>query len=254
METLSALYSPGSSGDTSSQREQLILEHLPQVRWIATRFHERLPQSSLEDLMSIGIIGLINAIDNFDPGYEVKLKTYAEHRIRGAILDSIRGSDGVPIHKRKRLKEIEHAITALEQRLHRAPSEEEIAAALGVNLDTYHEWLLELRGVSIGSLDAVNSPDDSRTLMQFVASDEEESPAHLLEQSELRRVLVDAIQKMPKLEGMVLDLYYRRELGIKEIAQVLNIHITRVSQIKSQGVLRLRAYMAQRWPTKGATR
>jgi RNA polymerase sigma factor for flagellar operon FliA len=131
------------------EREHLILEHLPQVRWIASRIHERLPENtSLEDLISTGIIGLIHAIDSFDPTFNVKLKTYAEHKIRGAILDSIRGMDGIPPHKRKRLKQIQASMELLEQRLQRAPGEEEIAADLGISLKEYQDSLLELRAVS----------------------------------------------------------------------------------------------------------
>ena len=123
MASLSTLSYSGPAAEPSSERERLILEHLPQVRWVATRIHEKLPDNtSLEDLISIGIVGLINAIDNFDPQFNVKLKTYAEHKIRGAILDSIRGMDGIPAHKRKRLKQIQAAVGALEQRLQRAPA------------------------------------------------------------------------------------------------------------------------------------
>jgi RNA polymerase sigma factor for flagellar operon FliA len=231
-------------------REQLILEHLPQVRWIATRLHERLPHcTSLEDLISIGIVGLINAIDNFDPSYNVKLKTYAEHKIRGAILDSIRGMDGVPAHKRKRLKQMQSAIEALEQRLQRSPAEEEIAAELNVSLEIYREWLLELRGINIGSLDAAAGGEDSRTLLQFIADPDGNSPARLLERSELERLITEGLKKIPRQEGIVVDLYYRQELGIREIASILNIHITRVSQIKSQAILRLRNYVERHWPS-----
>src|SRR5215813_5774868 len=114
-----------------AERERLILEHLPQVRLIARRIQERLPESvSLEDLISTGVIGLISAIDNFDPGHNVKLKTYAEYKIRGAILDSLRGLDWAPRQKRRKAKQIESAIAAAEQKLQRAPGEEEIAAGL----------------------------------------------------------------------------------------------------------------------------
>src|ERR1700683_1345214 len=125
MASLSAgIYSEGAE-HCGPSREDLIMEHLPQVRWIATRIHEKLSNNTcLEDLISIGIIGLINAIDNFDPTLNVKLKTYAEFRIRGAILDSIRGMDGIAPHKRKRLKLVQTAMSALEQRLQQAPSEE----------------------------------------------------------------------------------------------------------------------------------
>src|SRR6185437_8070249 len=125
------------------ERERLILEHLSQVRLIARRIQERLPENiSLDDLVSTGVVGLISAIDNFDPSHNVKLKTYAEYKIRGAILDSLRGLDWAPRQKRRKAKRIEAAIAAAEQRLQRAPSEDEIAAQLGIELDQYHRWLV----------------------------------------------------------------------------------------------------------------
>ena len=118
-----------AAGTSAEEREQLILEHLPQVRLIARRIHDRLPESvSLDDLVSTGIVGLISAIDRFDSSHNVKLKTYAEYKIRGAILDSLRGLDWAPRQQRKRSKQIEAAISRCEQRLHRSPTEEEIAA------------------------------------------------------------------------------------------------------------------------------
>src|SRR5258708_6861172 len=127
---------------TDDERERLILEHLPQVRLIARRIQERLPENiSLEDLVSTGVLGLISAIDNFDPAHNVKLKTYAEYKIRGAILDSLRGLDWAPRKKRRKAKKIEAAITAVEQRLQRAPTEEETAAQLAITMEEYHQWL-----------------------------------------------------------------------------------------------------------------
>jgi len=254
MASLSTLSYSGQAADPSNERERLILEHLPQVRWVATRIHEKLSDStSLEDLISIGIVGLINAIDNFDPQFNVKLKTYAEHKIRGAILDSLRGMDGVPAHKRKHLKHIQATVGVLEQRLQRAPAEEEIAAELGVTLQAYQEMLLELRAVSVGSLDAAPQREDSRSLINFIATPEENSPARLLERSELEKLIAEGLKKMPRVEGLVLDLYYRQELGIREIAPILNLHITRVSQIKAQAILRLRNYLQRHWPTPKGT-
>src|SRR5436305_2407857 len=136
------------------ERERLILEHLPQVRLIARRIHDRLPESvNLDDLISTGIVGLISAIDRYDPSLNVKLKTYAEYKIRGAILDSLRGLDWAPRQQRKRSKMIESAISVAEQRLHRAPSEDEIAAQLHLTLEEYHQWLLDIRGLKLGSLE-----------------------------------------------------------------------------------------------------
>jgi RNA polymerase sigma factor FliA len=143
------------------EREQLILTHLPQVRLIARRIHDRLPESvSLDDLISTGVVGLIAAIDRFDPRQNVKLKTYAEYKIRGAILDSLRGLDWAPRQQRKRAKQIEAAINSAEQRLHRAPSEEDIAAELGQTVEEYHAWLVDSRGLNLGSLDSATGDDE----------------------------------------------------------------------------------------------
>src|SRR5579859_1295422 len=156
----------------AENRERLILQHLPQVRLIARRIHERLPESvNLEDLVSTGTLGLIAAIDRFDPRHNVKLKTYAEYKIRGAILDSLRGLDWAPRQQRKRSKQIEAAISAAEQRLHRGPTEEEIAQELQLTLEEYHEWLVDIRGVNLGSLEAASPDDAGRSLLKYISDD-----------------------------------------------------------------------------------
>src|SRR6202795_2851051 len=164
--------------DTAAdERERLILEHLPQVRLIARRIHERLPESvNLDDLMSTGTLGLIAAIDRFDPRHNVKLKTYAEYKIRGAILDSLRSLDWAPRQQRKRSKQIEAAISSAEQRLHRSPSEPEIAEQLGLKLEEYYEWLVEIRGLNLGSLESASPDEDNRDLLKYLSDDEDEWP------------------------------------------------------------------------------
>ena len=251
MATLSTSAYTQQAEDQAASRERLIMEHLPQVRWIATRLHERLRDNiCLGDLISTGIIGLINAIDNFDPKFNVKLKTYAEFKIRGAILDSLRGLDGVAPHKRKRLKLIQAAMAALEQRLQRAPLEEEIAAELKISHKEYQESLLELQGITIGSLDAAPREGDSRNLLHYISDKAENSPAMVLERAELEKLIQEGLDKMPRMERLVLDLYYRQEQNIREIAPILDLHITRISQIKTQGILRLRNYIERRWPAQ----
>ena len=238
----------------AEERERLILEHLPQVRLIARRIHERLPDSvNLEDLISTGTLGLIAAIDRFDPSHNVKLKTYAEYKIRGAILDSLRGLDWAPRQQRKRTKQIEAAITAIEQRVHRSPAEDEIAGELGLTIDEYHEWLVDIRGVNLGSLEIASQEDEGRDLLKYISDDEENWPSRLLEKSELHRLLAEAIEKMPYTEKVVLSLYYHEELTLREISKIVNLHESRVSQLKSQAILRLRSYIEKRWPLeKGA--
>lgn len=234
----------------AEDRERLIIEHLPQVRLIARRIHDRLPESvSLEDLVSTGIVGLISAIDHFDPAHNVKLKTYAEYKIRGAILDSLRGLDWAPRQQRKRAKQIEAAIAGLEQKLHTAPTEDQIARSLDLTIEEYHEWLVDVRGVNLGSLETTSHEDDGRDLLKYVSDDEEQWPSRLLERAELERLLVEAIERMPPVERTVLSLYYHEEMTLREIAKIVDLHESRVSQLKSQAVLRLKAYIEKRWPT-----
>lgn len=245
-------YAAVSEVTNENERERLILEHLPQVRLIARRIQERLPESiSLEDLVSTGVIGLISAIDHFDPSHNVKLKTYAEYKIRGAILDSLRGLDWAPRQKRRKAKLIEAAVASAEQRLKRAPTEEEIAAELNVSIEEYHEWLVEIRGLNIASLEYAGA-DQGKDLLHYVPDTEENLPSTLLERSELERLLAESIDGIPEIERTVLSLYYHEELTLREIAQVVNLHESRISQLKSQAILRLRTHLAHQWPaTKG---
>jgi len=246
---VNAAYGSPVTGSTE-ERERAILENLPSVRWLALRIHEKIGGAvSLEDLVSAGTIGLIHAVDAFDPSCNVKLKTYAEHRIRGAILDSIRGLDGIPAHKRKRLKQMESALIAVEQRVQRAPTEEEVAAELNISLADYQESLSELRAVSLGSLDEVADGFSESKLLRFVAQDEESQPARILERAELQKVLEEGISKMPKQEKTILSLYYKEQQNLHEIAEILGLHTTRVCQLKSQAVLRLRTYVLKKWPS-----
>jgi RNA polymerase sigma factor for flagellar operon FliA len=243
-----------SYGETAAEeRERLILEHLPQVQWIAGVFHERLhARVELADLISTGLVGLIGAIDNFDPSYNACLRTYAEYKIRGAILDSIRGLDGVPPHKRKRLREIQDVTDTLRQQLQREPAEDEIATSLGVSVAEYRAWLDELKGVSLGSLDSVMSEGAEVGLLRYTADDRIEAVDANVEREQLRAILAEGIAAMPAAEQAVLDLYFRRELTLAEIGRVMDLHPSRICQIKTQAIVRLRAWMRKRLAVKGA--
>jgi RNA polymerase sigma factor for flagellar operon FliA len=242
-----------SEAISEDERERLILEHLPQVRLIARRIQERLPENvSLEDLVSTGVIGLISAIDNFDPAHNVKLKTYAEYKIRGAILDGLRGLDWAPRQKRRRAKQIEAAIAVAEQRLQRSPGEEEIAEELKIPIEEYHEWLVEIRGLNIGSLEYAGG-EEGKDLLNYLADTDENLPSALLEKSELERLLAEGIEGIPAIERTVLGLYYHEELTLREIAGIVNLHESRISQLKSQAILRLRCQLAGQWPAQGKT-
>jgi RNA polymerase sigma factor FliA len=243
-----------TSHTAAEVREQLILEHLPQVKLIARRIHERLPVSvSLDDLVSTGVLGLIAAIDRYDESHDVKLKTYAEYKIRGAILDSLRGLDWAPRQQRKRAKQIEAAIAVLEQQHQRMPSEEEIAQHLDVSVTEYQDWLSEVRGLTLGSLENAGTEEDGRDLLRYLADSDDGWPSQILERTELERLLAETIEKMPNIERTVLSLYYYEEMTLREIAKIVDLHESRISQLKSQAILRLRTHMLKRWPLeKGA--
>ena len=234
---------------SAEDRERLILEHLPQVRLIARRIHDRIPVSiNLDDLISAGVVGLISAIDHFDARHDVKLKTYAEYKIRGAILDSLRGLDWAPRQQRRRSRLIENAIGSLEQVHQRVPEDEEIARHLGLSIAEYHEWLSDARGLTLGSLEnAVSAESGAQELIHFVADSEQSWPSEIVERAELERVVAQAIGRMPKVERTVLSLYYYEEMTLREIAKILNLHESRISQLKTQAILRLRSFVQKRW-------
>jgi RNA polymerase sigma factor for flagellar operon FliA len=233
---------------TPAEREQLIMEHLGQVRLIARRIHERLPVSvSLEDLISAGTMGLIAAIDRYNPRLDVKLKTYADYKIRGAILDSLRELDWAPRQQRKRSKLIENAISVLEQTLKRSPKEEEIAAQLKIPMLEYHDWLSRTRGLNLGSLENFGNEEEGHDLLRYTADCGQQSPSNILERTELERLLATGIQSMPKIERTVLSLYYYEDLTLREISGIVGLHESRISQLKSQAIMRLRSFLRKRW-------
>lgn len=232
-----------------SERERLILGHLSQVRLIARRIHHKLPESvCLEDLVSTGTVGLISAIDNFNPVHNVKLRTYAEYKIRGAILDSLRGLDWASRDRRRKAKQIEAAIASVEQRLRHTPAEEEIAGELQLGLVEYREWLVDIQGLTLNSLDYAGEHENSRKLIDTVSDREEHWPSRLLESSELEKLLAQGIEKRSPAERTVLSLYYKEDLTLREIAVVMHLHLSRISQLKAQAILKLHAYLEKRWP------
>ena len=233
-----------------ADRERLILEHLPQVKLIASRIHDKLPESvCLDDLISAGVLGLIDAVDHFNPDLNVKLKTYAEHKIRGAILDSLRSLDWAPRNKRRKSKMIEAAITEAEKKLHRSPTEEEVAAELDLTLEAYRRWLVEIRGINLAPMEQAGSGDHEGTdVLRFVSDNEDHWPSLLFERSELERLVASTIRHLPEIERTIITLYYHKELTLRQIAQIVQLHETRVSQLKSQAILRMRSVMRSKWP------
>ncbi len=237
------------NGIDPEMRERLILEHMAQVKLIARRIHETLPGNvCLDDLISSGVVGLIMAIDNYDPSQAVKLKTYAEYKIRGAILDSLRGMDWASRHRRKKYKEIEAAISSAEKKLSRAPSEEEIATELKMTVIEYRARLVEVQGLTLGSLEVTVGNENGQELLSMIPSPDE-LPSAALERSELERLIASAVEQLPDPEKLILALYYQEELTLREIGDIVNLRVSRVSELKTTSILRLRAYVASQWPT-----
>ena len=215
-------------------REELILEHLPQVELVAKRIHKRLPQSvDLDDLISNGIIGLVAAVDRYDPKQHVKLKTYAEYKIRGAILDSLRVLDWAPRDQRKRGRLIKAATCELEKEHCRTPREEEIAARLGLPLEEYHKWLNETPPTPQSGGDLLRCISDGR------------SPSELFERAELTRLVAQCIGTLRPIERTVISLYFYQELKLQQIAKVVDLHVSRISQLKGQAISRLKCLLQE---------
>lgn len=224
--------------------DDVLLENLPMVRFVARRIHEKLPQHvNLEDLVGAGVLGLIDAAAKFDPLKNTQFRTYAQFRVRGAIMDSLRGLDWGPRDLRRKGRAIEQAIGALTAKLSRAPDEQEIAEELGQPLEEYQKALGELNGLEIGSLQARRHEDSEEEEMAYIPGPEGEDPLFICLRGEMRDRLQSAIGSLPKNERLVLTLYYYEELTMKEIAAVLELTISRVSQIRSSAILHMRALL-----------
>ena len=228
-----------------TERDQLLMEHLPTVRYLARRIHERLPQHvELDDLVSAGVVGLIDAFSKFDHTKKVQFKSYAQFRIRGAILDSLRTLDWSPRELRRKGRAVEEAIRSVTQRVGRAPSEQEIAKEMELTLAEYQLLLGDLKGLEIGSLHMERSEDSGDEELAYIPGSPEDDPLFCCLKCEMKQRLADAIDELPEKERMVLTLYYYEELTMKEIGLTLGVVESRVSQIHSSAVLRLRTALA----------
>jgi RNA polymerase sigma factor for flagellar operon FliA len=235
----------GLGSSLGPDRDRLLLEHLPTVRYLARRIHERLPQHvELDDLVSAGVVGLIDAFSKFDHTKQVQFKSYAQFRIRGAILDSLRTLDWSPRELRRKGRAVEEAIRAATHKLGRVPSEQEIAREMDLSLIQYQQLLGELKGLEIGSLQMERTEDSGDQELAYIAGSPEDDPLFRCLQGEMKQRLTDAIEELPEKERMVLTLYYYEELTMKEIGLTLGVVESRVSQIHSSAVVRLRAALA----------
>ena len=225
-------------------RQRLITKYTPLIKLVAGRILRRLPpQIELNDLVNSGVLGLMDAIEKFDPAREIKFETYAEFRIRGAILDELRSQDWVPRSIRQRIHELDRAYEALEAKHGRPGTDEEVAETMGISLEAYYNLLSKASGVTLMSLEYlgyVGENGQKRNILEYFRAPGQQSILDVLEIKQLKRVIAKVIDSLPKNEKFVVSMYYYDELTMKEIGLILGITESRVSQVHNKAMIRLR--------------
>lgn len=225
-------------------RDALFHQHVPLVRRIAHHMIAKLPPNvELDDLIQVGMIGLNDALSRYEVAQGVQFETFASQRIRGAMLDELRESDWMSRSSRKSQKDIEHALHRVEQRLGRSPIESEIAAELGMSLEDYQALLSKVRGTQLVYLEDFHHDDEDEGFLDRHVADEGADPMAVLRDQRLRASLVEAIKALPEREQYIMGMYYEHDMNLKEIAAVLGVTESRVCQLHSQAIARLRTKM-----------
>ena len=237
-------YKESPNALTVEQKDKLVMEYAPLIKFIARKISLRLPSNiELDDLISSGIIGLMDAIEKYDPTRDNKFRTYAEFRIRGAILDELRAQDWVPRSVRDKSKLLDRTIVKLESELGRSPEDEEIAKRLGINLEGLYKLMNQVKPVSVVSID--ESPSfsnvDKKSILNILDGCKLNNPHSQLNVKLIKDIITKAIEELPERQRLVLSLYYYEDLNLKEIGQVLRVTESRVSQLHAHAISRLRA-------------
>ncbi len=232
---------------SEKEKEQIIEQFLPRVKYYASRYAFYLPpELSIEDLVSAGIIGLLEAIERYDPAFNASLSTFADFRIRGAIIDEVRSMQWVSKDARKKLDDARHAYSALEKELNRSASDEEVAEKLNISLDELYKILSTantLRMINLEDLGITNNEGEALDILECISDKEGKDIVDELNLKELRATLGSAIEGLPEKERLVMTLYYYEELTMKEIGKVLDISESRVCQLHGKALLKLRSVM-----------
>lgn len=228
-------------------RDAQIRQYSPLVKRLAHHMIVKLPASvEIDDLIQVGMIGLSEALARFEPSRGVQFETFASQRIRGAMIDELRGGDWMSRGSRKSQKEIEQAVHRLEHRLQRAPLESEIAAELEMSLADYQDLLARVRGTQLVYLEDFNGGgEDGDDFLDRHVAQEDEDPARILGDARMRAALVEAIKNLPEREQYIMSMYYEHDMNLKEIAAVLGVTESRVCQLHSQSIARLRTRMRE---------
>ena len=229
---------------TIENREEVIIQYSPMIKYVANRIAMRLPPHiEVDDLISVGVLGLMDAITKYDSSRGAKFKTYAEFRVRGAILDELRSLDWVPRSIRQKASQVDKVVQGLQAKLRRTPEDEEVAQEMGLSLDQFHETLNETKSIPIFSLEDLGiakESGDQQSLLDCLAGKADADPQTQIRLVELKEIIAKAIDALPEKERLMVSLYYYEELTMKEIGAVLDITESRVSQIHSKAVYRLR--------------
>lgn len=225
-------------------RNAMLRQYMPLVQRLAYHMMAKLPPSvQVDDLIQVGLIGLSDAMSRFEVGQGVQFETFASQRIRGAMLDELRETDWMSRGSRKSQKEIERAMRRLEHRLGRIPRESEIATELGMSLPDYQELLGKVKGTQLVYLEDMSGDDGDDSFLDRHVQDSEADPLHMLQDQRLRGALIEAIEGLPEREKYIMSMYYENDMNLKEIAAVLNVTESRVCQLHSQSIARLRVKM-----------
>ena len=229
---------------TTENREEVIIKYSPMIKYVANRIAMRLPPHiEVDDLISVGVLGLMDAITKYDSSRGAKFKTYAEFRVRGAILDELRSMDWVPRSIRQKASKVDKVVQGLQAKLRRTPEDEEVAKEMGLSLDQFHQTLNETKSIPIFSLEDLGiakESGDQLSLLDCLAGKADADPQTQVRLVELKEIIAKAIDALPEKERLMVSLYYYEELTMKEIGAVLDITESRVSQIHSKAVYRLR--------------
>ncbi|MCB0361349.1 MAG: FliA/WhiG family RNA polymerase sigma factor [Bdellovibrionales bacterium] len=233
---------------TPQQKDKLIMEYAPLIKFIAQKIAIRLPSNiELDDLISSGVIGLMDAMEKYDPSRDNKFKTYAEFRIRGSILDELRAQDWVPRSVRDKAKMLDRTLVQMEAELGRSATDEEVAENLGMTLEEFYDLVNQVRPVSILSIDdaATFSNVDKKSILNLLEGCRLNNPFNQLNLKSVKEVVTKAIEDLPERQRLVLSLYYYEDLNLKEIGRILRVTESRVSQLHAQAIARLRAKLSQ---------
>ncbi len=233
---------------TQQEKDKLVIEYAPLIKFIAQKIAVRLPSNiELDDLISSGVIGLMDAIDKYDPTRDNKFKTYAEFRIRGSILDELRAQDWVPRSVRDKAKLLDRTMVELEAVLGRAATDEEVSTKLNMSMEEFYDLVNQVRPVSVLSIDdsTTFSNVDKKSILNILEGCALNNPYNQLSMKSVKDIVTKAIEELPERQRLVLSLYYYEDLNLKEIGKVLRVTESRVSQLHAQAVSRLRAKLTQ---------